>query len=343
MLTGIAPFAAFGHSYGPAPRVAAAPGDNSRACTQCHAGTLNSGTGSVKILLQSGAFYVPGVKQRITVQVADPAQQRWGFELTARLNSDLEKGQAGDLVPVDNMTQVICEDSAPKPCASGPQFITHTSVGTRNGTPNGASFQFDWTPPATNAGPVTLYAAGNAANGNGSPHRRSDLHHEHAVDAGNCGCANRHSGQYRQFGDWRGGADSGQFLGHDLRHEPLRHHARLAGQRFHEWRNAVFRGRSERNPECGQYTARGLCGLRQSDAGELPDAEQCGCRSHHGTSQESCGNQRSCDDYGAGRRAAVVYLGRQERIGRSRGRRATRQGQLRRRLREKRFRSSAPD
>ena len=168
MLTGIAPSAAFGHSYGPAPRVTAAPGDNSRACTQCHTGTLNSGTGSVKIVLQSGAFYVPGVKQRITVQVADAAQQRWGFELTARLNSDLEKGQAGDLVPVDNMTQVICEDSAPKPCVSGPQFITHTSVGTRNGTPNGASFQFDWTPPATNAGPVTLYAAGNAANGNGT-------------------------------------------------------------------------------------------------------------------------------------------------------------------------------
>jgi uncharacterized protein (TIGR03437 family) len=169
MLTGIAPIAAFAHSYGPAPRVTAGPGDNTRACTLCHAGTLNSGTGSVKILLQSGAFYVPGVKQRVTVQVSDTTMQRWGFELSARLNSDLEKGQAGDLVPVDNMTQVICEDSAPKPCVSGPQFITHTSVGTRNGTPNGASFQFDWTPPATNAGPITLYAAGNAANGNGSP------------------------------------------------------------------------------------------------------------------------------------------------------------------------------
>jgi uncharacterized protein (TIGR03437 family) len=123
----------------------------------------------VKILLQSGAFYIPGVKQRVMVQVADPAQQRWGFELTARLNSDLTNGQAGELTPVDGQTQVICEDSAPKPCVSGPQFITHTSAGTRNGTPGGATFQFDWTPPATNAGPVTLYAAGNAANGNGSP------------------------------------------------------------------------------------------------------------------------------------------------------------------------------
>jgi uncharacterized protein (TIGR03437 family) len=140
-----------------------------RARTSCHAGAgLNSGPGSVKILLQSGAVYIPGVKQRITVQVSDPGQQRWGFELSARLNSDLEKAQAGDFTPVDNMTQVICEDNAPKPCASGPYFITHTTAGTRNGTKGGVSFEFDWTPPATNAGSVTFFVAGNAANGNGA-------------------------------------------------------------------------------------------------------------------------------------------------------------------------------
>jgi len=123
----------------------------------------------VKILLQGGAFYIPGVKQRITVQVADPNQQRWGFELSARLNSDLEKAQAGDFNPVDNLTQVICEDNSTKPCATGVLFVTHTAAGTRNGQKGGATFQFDWMPPATNAGPVTLYVAGNAANGNGQP------------------------------------------------------------------------------------------------------------------------------------------------------------------------------
>jgi uncharacterized protein (TIGR03437 family) len=102
------------------------------------------------------------------VQVADPTQRRWGFELSARLNSNPENGDAGNLISIDNMTQVICEDNAPKPCVSGPTFITHTSAGTRNGTLNGATFQFDWIPPATNAGPVTFYVAGNAANGNGS-------------------------------------------------------------------------------------------------------------------------------------------------------------------------------
>src|SRR5436190_18482854 len=166
VLAGMIPIGAFGHSYGPAPRVTGAPGDSPRACTSCHSGSaLNSGSGSVKILLQSGAVYIPGVKQRVSVQVSDPVQRRWGFELTARLNSDLEKGQAGDFTPVDNLTQVICEDGAPKPCSSGLSFIQHTSAGTRLGTKGGASFQFDWTPPATNAGPVTFYVAGNAANG----------------------------------------------------------------------------------------------------------------------------------------------------------------------------------
>src|SRR5450432_960542 len=95
IFAGILPIAAFGHSYGPPPGVTGAPGDNAKACTLCHTtNALNSGTGSVKILLQSGPFYIPGVKQRVTVQVADPAQQRWGFELTARLHSELEKGQA---------------------------------------------------------------------------------------------------------------------------------------------------------------------------------------------------------------------------------------------------------
>ena len=165
LIVSVALTQASAHSYGPPPRVTAAPGDNARACTQCHSGTINTGTGSVKILLQSGPVYIPGVKQRITVQVADPAQQRWGFELTARLNSDPANGQAGDFSPVDNFTQVICEDAGPKPCISGVSFIQHTSAGTRLGTKGGAAFQFDWTPPPENVGPVTFYVAGNAANG----------------------------------------------------------------------------------------------------------------------------------------------------------------------------------
>jgi uncharacterized protein (TIGR03437 family) len=157
--------ASFAHSYGPPPAVTGAPEDNARACTQCHAGTLNTGAGSVKIVPSSGAVYIPGVRQRITVRVSDPNQQRWGFEPTGRLNSDSQNSPAGDFVPVDNFTQVICTDGSAKPCG-GVSYIQHTSAGTRPGIRNGVTFQFDWNPPATNVGPVTLYVAANAANGN---------------------------------------------------------------------------------------------------------------------------------------------------------------------------------
>jgi uncharacterized protein (TIGR03437 family) len=125
----------------------------------------------VEILLPNGPTYTPGVKQHLMVRVSDPDQKRWGFELTARLNSDLANGQAGDFNPTDNFTQVICDNGASKPCptaSSRVQFIEHTVDGTRLGTSSGATFEFDWTPPTTDSGPVTLYAAGNAANGNGS-------------------------------------------------------------------------------------------------------------------------------------------------------------------------------
>ena len=47
--------------------------------------------------------------------------------------------------------------------------MKHTSTGTYNGTSNGpVTWQFDWTVPDPAVGTITFYAAGNAANGNGS-------------------------------------------------------------------------------------------------------------------------------------------------------------------------------
>lgn len=162
-----APLTLFAYSSGPDPRLTGAPGDET--CTSCHSGTVNSGSGAVKVRVAGGNSYTPGVKQRIEVEVADPGQKRWGFELTARLASDLKSGQAGTLASVDKNTQVICDSGDPAPCKSATmvQFITHTEAGTRNGTTGSVIFEFDWTPPATDQGAIRLYAAGNAANGNG--------------------------------------------------------------------------------------------------------------------------------------------------------------------------------
>ena len=157
------------YSSGADPRLTGAPGDTQAACTACHNGTaLNGGGGSVKIILPGGASYTPGTTQRIKVQVSDSAQRRWGFELTARPVSNLSDGQAGDLASTDSNTRVMCSNGRSKPCTDSNlvQFITHTQQGTQLGTTGSGTFEFDWTAPATDVGNVTLYAAGNAANGN---------------------------------------------------------------------------------------------------------------------------------------------------------------------------------
>lgn len=157
--------ALFADVNGADPRLTGAPGDQN--CTRCHSGTaVNSANGSVKIA--TNLTYTPGVKQRITVTVADSGQRRWGFQLTARLNSNLSGGQAGTLAAVDANARVTCETGRAAPCTSASvvQFATHTQTGTRNGTTGSVDFLVDWTPPDTNVGNITLYAAGNAANGN---------------------------------------------------------------------------------------------------------------------------------------------------------------------------------
>jgi uncharacterized protein (TIGR03437 family) len=152
---------------GAEPRLTNAPGESN--CTACHSGTkLNGGSGSVKIVLPGSATYVPGAKQHIQVQVSDPSQRRWGFEFSARIASS--NAQAGDITSTDGNTRVECETGRAKPCSSSSavQYITHTQSGTRNGTTQGVTFEFDWIPPSTDVGNIILYAVGNAANGNGS-------------------------------------------------------------------------------------------------------------------------------------------------------------------------------
>jgi uncharacterized protein (TIGR03437 family) len=156
---------------GPEPGKSGAPGESTCAEAGCHVGTpLNGGGGSVRIDA-GGTNYTPGVKQRIIVTINDPTQRRWGFQLTARLASNT-RTRAGTLAPIDANTFVTCATASLVeviPCPANPvlQYIEHTLAGNRiTAVGAGGSYQFDWTPPATDVGDVILYAAGNAANGN---------------------------------------------------------------------------------------------------------------------------------------------------------------------------------
>ena len=158
-----APVALLAFSTGPPLKRTGAPVDGGLNCTACHrtyAPANSDPRGSVAI---AAASYTPGVKQTIKVTVSHPDALRWGFQMTARYASDPSK-QAGSFTTND-VVRVRC-DSTPAhdaPCDGALEFPEHASAPvTAAGV--GFTFSVDWTPPATNVGDITFYAAGNAAN-----------------------------------------------------------------------------------------------------------------------------------------------------------------------------------
>ncbi len=131
-----------------------APGEGN--CTACHSTfALNSGSGSMSVSDLSN--WVPGQTYDIDVNLADPAASRWGFEFTIL---DSEGVSVGTLATLDGNAQIS---------SSGARtYAKQTSSGTLNGTTVAAGWTLRWTAPPAGAGDLTLYATGNAANGNGS-------------------------------------------------------------------------------------------------------------------------------------------------------------------------------
>ena len=152
--SGYPPVHAF--SSGPPAGYTGAPLEEPEACAECHV-PPDAGTGQISISVP--ATYIPGQTYQISINHInpDPTRQRWGFQLTVLDGGD-EK--AGNLQSTDVFTQVL-DNQGP---SSSRQYIEHTSVGTFPGQQNGATWTFSWTAPATDAGPVIFYAAGNHAN-----------------------------------------------------------------------------------------------------------------------------------------------------------------------------------
>ena len=162
-LFAIVPMMVIAHVSGADPGKTGAP--NEQNCTECHAGTATRGRG-VEIQFPGGQTYSPGQKQRLTIRVTGAQTPVYGFSISARVVSS--GNQAGSFASVDGATQVICQDGRVKPAGGScsaqfpREYPTHTSP-RADGT-----FTVEWTPPDSNAGEVRFYAAGNAANGNGS-------------------------------------------------------------------------------------------------------------------------------------------------------------------------------
>jgi uncharacterized protein (TIGR03437 family) len=159
----------FAFATGPDPRHTGAPGDDSKACASsgCHTGTaVNGGGGNVVVSFQNGQTYTPGAQETFTIGITDSRARSYGFQMTARVESDLVDGQAGDFT-AGTQQIVLCDNGSLKGsrgCAANApvQFIEHSGPFRAN------TISVQWTAPSTNAGNVHIYVAANAANADGS-------------------------------------------------------------------------------------------------------------------------------------------------------------------------------
>lgn len=161
----------YAYSEGPEARHTAAPGDDPLACSTagCHTGTpLNGGGGNVAVNFPNGLTYTPGIPQTFGIVVTDARARVYGFQMTARLESNLTNGQAGDFT-AGAQQFVLCDDNTnvrtpTRPCPGNApvQFIEHNSPFQTN------TISVLWTPPSTDVGNIHIYVAANAANGDGN-------------------------------------------------------------------------------------------------------------------------------------------------------------------------------
>lgn len=162
---GLTPMLLYSFARGPLPRHTGAPGD--QTCVRCHVGTaLNGGGGNISLTASTGTSYTAGQTINFTLTITDSNARVYGFQASARLDSNPASAQAGNLVPAAGQ-HVICEDGQNRPAsgcaASGPvQFLEHDAPFQTN------TINFSWTAPSADASPVTIYVAANAANGNGN-------------------------------------------------------------------------------------------------------------------------------------------------------------------------------
>lgn len=129
-----------------------APGD--ATCTQCHSGTVQSGSGFNVVTLTSGGTpvteYLPNTTYEVTVTMSTNNAKN-GFEIVALKPGNTMAG-----------TFAITNTTHTKTIVSGGKTrVTHKLAGTDLNT-----WSFNWTSPATNVGAVTFYLATNQTNSN---------------------------------------------------------------------------------------------------------------------------------------------------------------------------------
>ncbi len=121
----------------------------------CHGGgQINVGPGNITITSSAvNNLYYTDSTYTITYTVNESGRTSFGFESVV-LN--------GSLNPIGTFSIINSSNSFTTTGSSGRIYVGHRYAGSNN------SWTVKWKAPSTLGGPVTFYACGNAANGNGS-------------------------------------------------------------------------------------------------------------------------------------------------------------------------------
>ncbi|HJN63411.1 MAG TPA: choice-of-anchor V domain-containing protein [Flavobacteriales bacterium] len=126
-------------------------------CTQCHTGTINSGTGTLTVMTNIPTQgYTAGQQYAITIQLMESNCNRFGFEITCEENN-FGSQKTGSFVLTDATNTQFANNST---------SITHTLSGI-SGT-NMKIWTMDWIAPSNISSGVEFYVSAVAANNNGN-------------------------------------------------------------------------------------------------------------------------------------------------------------------------------
>jgi hypothetical protein len=150
-------------AFGPSASFTDAPGEAN--CTACHTSfPVNTGGGSVSIM-GLPHDYLPNQQIPITVRTSQVGATVYGFQMTA---IDREGKTVGQFtLPTQNPMRIQSVSGLVNNQIR--IYVHHTVDGIAPSGANFTSWTFNWTAPATRVGKVGFYAAGNAADGLGSP------------------------------------------------------------------------------------------------------------------------------------------------------------------------------
>ena len=149
-------------SQGPSASSTGAPGETN--CTACHSDfTANSGTGGITIT-GVPSRYAPNQSFQITVTTSQADAVIYGFQMTA---IDVLGRKVGTYtIPPQTPPQLQLADGFVDGILR--DYIHHTPDGIIPTQFGSKSWSFTWTAPAQRLGKIGFYAAGNAANSDGT-------------------------------------------------------------------------------------------------------------------------------------------------------------------------------